>query len=138
MLIGLVFDILIIIFIIVACLLIYSLLLMSVETKTFDIAVYRLVGLSKPGFIGLVLTQASFFVIPAVVIAFLLSVPSMYLIYGTMFGNGSASTMSVIPTFESAVQALVIGIIIPLISSIVPIRRALSKNLTDALNVQRP
>ena len=56
MLMGLIFDILLIIFIIVACLLVYSLLLMSVETKTFDIAVMRLVGLTKFGFIGLIIT----------------------------------------------------------------------------------
>ena len=35
MFIGLIFDILLIIFVVVACLLIYSLLLISVETKTF-------------------------------------------------------------------------------------------------------
>ena len=46
MLLGLVFEILLIIFIIVSCLLVYSLLMMSVETKTFDIAVMRLVGLT--------------------------------------------------------------------------------------------
>ena len=56
MMITLVFDVLLIIFIIVACLLIYSLLLLSVESKTFDFAVMRLVGLTKNGFIGLILT----------------------------------------------------------------------------------
>ena len=40
--IGLIFDILLLIFIVVSCLLIYSLLLISVETKTFEIGVMRL------------------------------------------------------------------------------------------------
>ena len=40
--IGLIFDVLLLIFIVVACLLIYSLLLISVETKTFEIGVMRL------------------------------------------------------------------------------------------------
>ena len=53
--IGLIFDILLIIFIVVAVLLIYSLLLISVETKTFDFGVMRLVGLTKLGFISLIL-----------------------------------------------------------------------------------
>ena len=54
--IGLVFNIILIIFIIVAVLLIYSLLLISIETKTFDIGVMRLVGLSKKGFVAMILT----------------------------------------------------------------------------------
>lgn len=54
--IGLIFDILLLIFIVVACLLIYSLLLISVETKTFEIGVMRLIGLTKGGFVGLILT----------------------------------------------------------------------------------
>jgi len=62
MFIGLIFDILLIIFVVVAILLIYSLLLISVETKTFEIGVMRLVGLTKLGFIGMILTQAGLFV----------------------------------------------------------------------------
>ena len=56
MFIGLIFDVLLMIFIVVACLLIYSLLLISVETKTFEIGVMRLVGLTKAGFIGMIMT----------------------------------------------------------------------------------
>ena len=54
--IGLIFDILLLIFVVVSCLLIYSLLLISVETKTFEIGVMRLIGLTKLGFVGLVMT----------------------------------------------------------------------------------
>ena len=56
MFIGLIFDILLIIFIVVAILLIYSLLLISVETKAFEFGVMRLVGLTKMGFVGMILT----------------------------------------------------------------------------------
>ena len=45
--IGLIFDILLIMFVVVAVLLIYSLLMISVETKTHEIGIMRLVGLSK-------------------------------------------------------------------------------------------
>ena len=56
MFIGLIFDVLLLVFIVVACLLIYSLLLISVETKTFETGVMRLIGLNKGGYIGLILT----------------------------------------------------------------------------------
>ena len=85
MFIGLIFDILLIIFIVVAVLLIYSLLLISVETKTFEFGVMRLVGLTKRGFVGMILTQAGLFVLPAVLFGFILAFPAIYCMYKTLF-----------------------------------------------------
>ena len=81
MFIGLIFDVLLILFIVIAVLLIYSLLIISVETKTFETGVMRLVGLSKRGFVALVFTEAICFVIPSVVVGFLLSIPSIWMVY---------------------------------------------------------
>lgn len=47
LLLGLLFGIIVILFIVISILLIYSLLMISVETKTFENAVLRLVGSSK-------------------------------------------------------------------------------------------
>jgi ABC-type antimicrobial peptide transport system permease subunit len=47
----LVFDIVELIFIIISILLIYSLLLIRVETKTLEIGIMRMVGLSKGGLV---------------------------------------------------------------------------------------
>ena len=85
MFIGLIFDILLLMFIIVAVLLIYSLLLISVETKTFEIGVMRLVGLSKRGFVALVFTQAACFVFPSLVAGFICSFPCIWMIYKILF-----------------------------------------------------
>ena len=79
--IGLIFNILLMIFVVVACLLIYSLLLISVETKTFEIGVMRLVGLTKCGFVGMIMTQAALFVLPSVILGFILSLPCIWLVY---------------------------------------------------------
>ena len=133
--IGIIFDVLLIIFIIVACLLIYSLLLISVETKTFEIGVMRLVGLTKGGFIGMIMTQAAMFVLPSVIMGFLLSIPAIYLIYASLFTEDMGFRPSILPGWQATIQALLIGILIPFLSSIIPIKRALSKSLTDALNV---
>ena len=75
------FDLLLIIFVIVSVLLIYSLLLISVETKTFEIGVMRLVGLTKAGFVGMILTQACMFVFPAVILGFAVAPPITYAIF---------------------------------------------------------
>lgn len=46
---GLIFDIIILLFIVISILLIYSLLMVSVESKTFEMGVMRMIGLSKNG-----------------------------------------------------------------------------------------
>jgi ABC-type antimicrobial peptide transport system permease subunit len=52
---GLIFDIIILLFVIIAILLIYSLLMISVETKTLEMGIIRMVGLSKIGITVMVL-----------------------------------------------------------------------------------
>ena len=81
MFIGLIFDVIIILFVIVAILLIYSLLLISVETKTFEIGIMRLVGLSSSSFVGMIFTQSFLFVLPSVICGFLLYAPVMILVF---------------------------------------------------------
>ena len=137
MFIGLIFNILLLIFVVVACLLIYSLLLISVETKTFEIGVMRLIGLSKFGFVGMIFTQSAMFVIPSVIMGFVLSLPSIYFVYSMLFTEDLGFRPSILPSGYATLQALLIGIFIPLFSSIIPIKRAMSKNLTESLNVQR-
>ncbi len=52
---GLLFGIIIILFIVISVLLIYSLLMISVETKTFETGVLRMVGISKANTITMIL-----------------------------------------------------------------------------------
>ena len=85
MFIGLIFDVIIILFVIVAILLIYSLLLISVETKTFEIGIMRLVGLSKSNFVGMIFTQSFLFVLPSVIFGFLFYAPCMILVFSFLF-----------------------------------------------------
>ena len=42
-----------------------------------------------------------------------------------------------IPDLSSSLQAIIIGTVIPLLSSVLPIKTALDRNLTEALDVQR-
>ena len=97
--IGLIFNILLLIFILVSVLLIYSLLLISVETKTFEIGVMRLMGLSKIGFIALILTESMCFVFPSIVAGFICSMPCIAIIYSFAFTADMGFTPSVVPSF---------------------------------------
>lgn len=55
LLLGLLFGIIIILFVVVSVLLIYSLLMISVENKTFETGVLRLLGLSKANCIQMII-----------------------------------------------------------------------------------
>lgn len=79
--IGLVTNLVILLFVIVAIILIYSLLMISIEKKTFEFGLMRLTGLSKNGLITLICMQALLFVLPAIIFAFILSVPILAGLY---------------------------------------------------------
>ena len=51
---GLIFDIIILLFVILSVLLIYSLLMIQVESKSFEFGVMRMVGLTKHGIINMI------------------------------------------------------------------------------------
>ena len=136
LLIGLVFNIMLIMFIIISVLLIYSLLTITIETKTFEFGVMRLVGLSKCGFITMIFIQGVFFVLPSIILAFISSFPALYFIYRKLFKD-DLTAVALAPTLSAAIQALIIGLLIPVISAVVPTSRALGKSLQEALNVGR-
>lgn len=52
---GLIFDMIILLFMVVSVLLIYSLLMISIEAKTFEFGVMRMTGLSKSGIVMMIM-----------------------------------------------------------------------------------
>ena len=82
---GLIFDIIVLLFVILSILLIYSLLMISVETKTFEFGVMRMIGLSKSGIITMILLQSLMFVLPSVVLSFILCFPTLWYLYSILF-----------------------------------------------------
>ena len=74
---GLVFEIIIMMFVVLSVLLIYSLLLISVESKTFEFGVMRMIGLSKSGIVTMILIQSILFVLPSLAFGFLLAIPTL-------------------------------------------------------------
>ena len=135
--IGLVFDIMLIMFIMISVLLIYSLLMITIETKTFDTGVMRMVGLSGKGFVAMIFTQALMFVLPSLVFALIAVVPSLWFIYDKIEKTKLAWSIALLPSYGAVAQGLAIGILIPTLSAIIPISRALSKSLPESLNVSR-
>ena len=74
LLIGLIFDIIILLFVVVSILLIYSLLMISMETKTFENGVLRMIGTSKSNNMLMILIQSFIYVLPSIVCGYISSI----------------------------------------------------------------
>lgn len=77
MFVGIIFDLVVALLVIISVLLIYSLLVINVETKTFHIGVQRMVGLTRRGLIIMVIIQSLMFVVPALIAAFIAGIPAL-------------------------------------------------------------
>ena len=94
---GLIFDIIVLLFVILSVLLIYSLLMISVESKTFEFGVMRMIGLSKSGIIFIIFMQSMMFVLPSILVGFALSFPTLSWVYGLMFTPEMGVVASPVP-----------------------------------------
>jgi len=101
--------------------------MISVETKTFETGVLRLVGLSKINCISMILIQSFMFVLPSIIFGYGASIPCLIYIYQFLMSGVTDVHISIFPTFKATVQAVVLGLFIPMLSSIVPIQSAMSK-----------
>ena len=64
----------------------------------------------------------------------MISVPILYYVYQIMGNDFDATPL---PTLYACLIALSIGIFVPALSAIIPITKALSKNLNESINHQR-
>jgi ABC-type antimicrobial peptide transport system permease subunit len=114
--------------------LIFSLLLSDVEEKTYEYGMLRALGLEHNSLMSLLLVQSVFYALPGIalglLLALLLSVPIELLIAeysstGATFGLASSAVW----------MGSVLGLTMPMVANVVPIKRALSRTLRDALDV---
>jgi hypothetical protein len=132
----LIFNLVMLLLFSLSVLLIYSLLMLSVESKSFEFGVMRMVGLSKDNIILLVILQSFMFVIPSIISGFVVSLTVLQI--GKYYAETQMQMdFEAIPSAVSVIQALFLSTMIPLLSSVLPIRVVLDRNLNDALDIQR-
>lgn len=133
---GLILSVILTILFILSVMLIYSLLMISIETRTFELGVHRMLGISRRGVIELLVTQAFTFSIPAWIVGLIASAVAVRVI----MANLEESVQVPLPktlTGQSILWASVLGLLSPLVAAILPIRAALSGNLHDTLDNTR-
>lgn len=133
---SLIINIIATILAILCIVLIYSLLIINVENRTFEFGVLRMMGITRFGLIMIILIQAFLYAIPAWIIGIVLG-ELIYIGVASILGNYFQVQMSLIVTWESFLLASALDIIIPVVASILPIWNALSQNLQDSLDTQR-
>ncbi|CDW85019.1 family protein [Stylonychia lemnae] len=134
---SLIFNLVLLIFIVISILLIYSLIMIGVEQKTFETGIMRMVGISKKGLILMVLLQSSMFVTPALILALVMSIPSLAIGYSYVFDESEGNGYEPYPTFRAIFFSFIVGVLIPILSSIIPLMKVMSQNLTEALSYER-
>ena len=61
--------------------------MVSVETKTFENGVLRMVGISTNDCISVIFYQSAVFVVPSMILAYSFAVLINYFIYGSLFSS---------------------------------------------------
>ena len=132
MFLGVILNMILFILFLLSVILLYSLLLVSVETKTFDMGVVRVLGLNKVGVIIMILLQSLSYVVPGIILGLVFSLPALAYA-GKALNNAIGVQIPIYPTAYAAGFAVLLGLLIPLVSSYVPIREALKQNLQTSL-----
>eukprot|EP00826_Nyctotherus_ovalis_P039027 TRINITY_DN3712_c0_g1_i4.p1 TRINITY_DN3712_c0_g1~~TRINITY_DN3712_c0_g1_i4.p1 ORF type:complete len:585 (-),score=86.99 TRINITY_DN3712_c0_g1_i4:1329-3083(-) len=114
--------------------LIYSLMLTDVDERTFEFGMLRALGLKRILIVGIVLIQAFIFIIPGVLTALAISYLLNLVVYMVIFKYTNTFISFDLP-WEAILLGVCIGTFLPILANTVPIQRALSKSLRDALNL---
>eukprot|EP00164_Ancoracysta_twista_P018422 GFYU01031884.1.p1 GENE.GFYU01031884.1~~GFYU01031884.1.p1 ORF type:complete len:616 (-),score=122.39 GFYU01031884.1:840-2687(-) len=130
---GLILNLIVTVLTFLSTLLIYSLLMVNVETRTFELGVYRMVGMQRNGLIELMMVQAALYAFPAWSIG--LSVSQLLQLGITdYFVAATEVPISNLLSAPAILKATALGLLIPTVSSIIPIKSALEVNIHAALD----
>ena len=131
----LILDVILFTLTLLAIMLLYSLLVVNVETRTYELGALRMVGMYRKNILILLLVQSIFsYGVPSVIIGFIIGQIILLFII-PLLSNFLGIDVPVWITIGGIYRGLFIGLLIPIISSILPICNALSKNLRDSLDI---
>jgi len=122
------------ILILLSMLLIYSLMISNIDEKTYEFGMLRALGFRNYSLVLLLLTQGLIYALPAMCFGFIFSLLVNNMVYFLVFDFTSESSTYALH-YTAIIIGFLLGILMPLISNIFPIFRALSKTLRDSLDL---
>ena len=121
---------------VLSAILIYSLMMINIQGRTFELGVRRMLGTDRPGLILVIFMQAAIYSIPACVLGILLAHTCSVLLFQE-FSNTAGFEVDGSLTWDGLLSGITLGLLVPLIAGIGPVRAALGANLKEALANQR-
>jgi len=116
---------------------IYSLVIGDVEEKTYEYGMLRALGM-RQGLLGRILgAQSVAFALPGLIMGFVVAAVLNVLVMW-LLADFLVIDLAEVPLdlhISAIVYAIVLGTLMPALANIVPVRRALSKTLRDALDL---
>lgn len=130
-------DVLLVVLFVLSVVLIYSLLLINVNARTFELAVRRMLGSGRKTIVALLLFQSASYGLPAWIVGLIVAqiISSSAL---SRFTNLSGIAVDNSVTAKAFWLATFLATAIPAVASIGPIRVALGPTIRDALDTTRP
>eukprot|EP00754_Rhynchopus_humris_P041289 Rhum_TRINITY_DN24878_c0_g1::Rhum_TRINITY_DN24878_c0_g1_i1::g.180361::m.180361 len=130
-----IFNAIIISIVILGCILVYTLLLSNAEKKTYEHGMLRALGFRKVHLVNLITVQALSFAIPGTAAAMLIAYIGSVVVEKGMSGVSGFPADYSDQTDLSIGLPIALGFVVPLVSNIYPIQRALGKSLRGALDI---
>jgi ABC-type antimicrobial peptide transport system permease subunit len=133
---GLIVSVILLALAFLSIVLIYTLLTVGVETKTYELGIQRMIGFTKENLVVLVLANAYSFTIPAWIIG-LAAGQGVYAGIRQLFISLIDVTLPLRVSGASVGWATLAGLGIPIVASFFPILALVTQKLPDALNTSR-
>lgn len=133
---GLIMSIIIVALAFLSIVLIYSLLTVGIETRTYELGIQRMIGFTRENLVTMVLTNAYFFTIPAWLCG-LAAGQAVYTLLRVVLAKLVDVNLNRFVSGSSIGWASMAGLLIPLVAAIFPILSLITLKLPDALNVTR-
>ncbi|KAM9977273.1 hypothetical protein ACTFIR_011132 [Dictyostelium discoideum] len=130
-------EISIFVFLLLSILLIYTTLMIDVDSMTFNNGVFRMIGAKFSFIIELIVSKTIIFTIPSIILGLIFSQIFLVIIVDQLKRFTNSDEISKYLTLDSIVYSILLGFLIPMVSLILPIRKALSFSLGEQLDTSR-
>ena len=111
-------------------------MMINVQSRQFELAVRRMLGASKVQVVGLLAAQALSFALPSVVLGLPAAHGGAVYLFGEFNKISGVEVRGGLST-SGALYGLALGVVIPFLGAVGPIRAALGVELREALDVTR-
>jgi ABC-type antimicrobial peptide transport system permease subunit len=129
-----IFGCVIVLLVFLGALLIYALLLNDVEAKTYEYGMLRALGMQHPHLAEILILRALLFAVPGTILGLIGCYFAHIPIADAIAAYASLPPVYALET-RAVVIAAIVGIVMPFVANILPIRRALSRTLRDSLDI---